>query len=178
MLTGTIMSVILSDQCYTWSDDDKDKTRRRAAETPRCSGAPAAAAEIDPARFADRAVQTMRQAGMQMRRGARTWPQVLPVGEFSGATAADGLRAARDIFTGGGVCRQLSPGPRDSRRDLRHQPRVAASPRGTLRRHHEPAASHPSYLDRCGGWRHDSGQHVGRLARRNSGGFVLFGGGR
>lgn len=178
MLTGTFVFVIVSDQCYTWSDDDRDKTRRRAAETSRRSGAPTAAAEIDPARFADRAVQTMRQVRMQMRRRARTWPQVLSVCEFSGAAAANGLRAARDISTCGGVCRQLSPGPRDSRRGLRHQPRVAASPRSTLRRHPEPAASHISDLDRCAGRRRDSGQHVGQLARRNSGEFILFGGGR
>ena len=178
MLSERFMSDILSDQYITWSDEDRNRIRRRATQTPQRSGTPAAAVEIDPARIADRAVQAMRQAGMQMRRGARTWPQVLPVGEFSGTTAADGLCAEGNVSAGGRVCRQLSPGPRRSGRDLRHQSRVAAPARGALEERHERIAGCPAHCDRCGGGRRTAGQYAGRLARREPPEFVFCGGRR
>lgn len=178
MLTHFGSIVLISDQCYTWSDEYTKRTSCRIAQTPQRSGAPLAAAAIDPARFADRALQAMRQAGMQMRRRARTWPQVLPVGEFSWATAADGLRTAGGVSAGGRVCRQLSTGARDSGRDLRHQPRAAAQARGAVEEHHERLGGRVVRFFGCeSGWR-ASGQHAGQLARRVPEAFALRGGRR
>jgi hypothetical protein len=60
-----------------------------------------APAQGDPARLTDGALQTLRQARVQMLRRPRPWTQVLPFGELSGLTAADGLCVAgvsRSVF--------------------------------------------------------------------------------
>ena len=178
MLSGMALFRIQSDQFYTWSDEHTDRTCCCASEASPYPSRSVAPASIDPAWFAHRAIQAMREAWMQVCRWSRTWTQVLSLRELSGPAAADGLCAPGGLQAGFRAPRQLSTSQRDSGGDQRDQPRVAASPRGTLRRHHEPAANHSSYLDRCGGWRCDRGQHVGRLARRNPGEFILFGGGR
>lgn len=176
MLSDIYSHGILSDQLYTWSDEHTDGTRCCTSQTPQLPCTPAAPAQSHPARFPHRALQTVWQAGMQMRRWPRSWPQVLFVGELSRPAAADGLRAPGDLWTGVGVSRQLSPDPRDSGRDLRDQPRVAASSRGALKRRHEPMANHPTWSDRCGSWRRASGQYAGWLARRKPGEFTCCGG--
>src|ERR1039458_10001948 len=91
----------------------------------------------DPARFSHRALQTMRQAGLQMRRGPRPWAQILFVGQLSGVAAANGLRTAGILRANGGVPVELPPSPRDLRDDLRDQPRVASPSRGALEDRHE-----------------------------------------
>ena len=102
MLTKISLTVLLSDQFYTWSDEHTERTRCRTAKTPQCSCASTAPAHIDPARLPHRAIQTMWQARMQMRRRPRTWPQILSVGELSGPAAANGLRAAGGVWANGG----------------------------------------------------------------------------
>src|SRR5687768_14873712 len=64
-----------SDQLYTWSDRDGNPIQCRIAKAPQRSPAPTASAESDPPRLPDRALQTMWQAGMQMRRRPRPWPK-------------------------------------------------------------------------------------------------------
>src|SRR5215472_4460118 len=86
--------VIESDQLYTWSDEDPAPHHRWLAEAPRFTPAPTASAPSDPSWFSHRTLQTMRQAGMQVRRRPRSWPQVLFVGQLSRLAAADGLCAA------------------------------------------------------------------------------------
>src|SRR4029453_10302543 len=105
--------VLESDQLYTWSDEDSEPVHCRIAETPQHSPAPTAPASSDPPRFSHRTLQTMRQAGMQMRRRSRPWPQVLPIGQLPGLAAANGLRAAGALRANGGVPGQLPPSPRD-----------------------------------------------------------------
>jgi hypothetical protein len=61
---------------------------------------------------------------------------------------------------------------------LRDQPRVAAPPRGAVTRLHEPVSSCPACTDRGGGWRGNSGQYAGWLARQKPGGFIFCGGWR
>src|SRR5437870_5286820 len=48
----------------------------RLEKTPPTASAPVASAQGDSARLADRALQMLRQAGVQMRRRSRPWPQV------------------------------------------------------------------------------------------------------
>src|ERR1700745_3353995 len=133
-------AVVESDQLYTWSDENPEPTRCRIAETPQCAPAPIASAPSDPPRFSHRTLQTMRQAGMQMRRRSRPWPQVLPIGQLPGLAAANGLRAAGALRANGGVPGQLPPSPRDPGGDLRDQPRTAAPPRGALKACNAPSA--------------------------------------
>ena len=178
MLTSISFDSLLSDQLFTWSDGYSERIRCRAAKTPQRSCAPTSPAEIDSARFAYRAIQAMWQAGMQMRRWARTWPQVLSVGKLSGPAAANGLCAAGCLRPNSGVSRQLSPKPRDSGDDLRDQPRIVAPSRGALKRCYERAAGCRPRPYRCGIGRRVSRQYAGRLARRQRGEFVFCGGGR
>src|SRR6516164_9414176 len=130
--------VIVSDQLYTWSDENSEPDYPRLAKTPRRSPAPTASTPGDPARVSHRALQTMRQAGMQVRRRSRSWPQVLFVGQLSRLAAANGLCAAGVSRSDGRVPGQLPSSPRDPRSDLRDQPRTAAAPRGALTACHAP----------------------------------------
>ena len=161
-----------SDQFDTWSDEKRKPTRRGTAETAQRSSAPITPAPIDPARFSHRALQTMRQAGMQMRRQPRSWPQVLSVGQLPGLAAADGLRTAGMLRANGGVAGQLSPSPRDPRGDLRDQPRTAAPARGALKVGYAPNAFFSPHTDRCGIGRRTPRQYARSLARRQSKDFA------
>src|SRR5271168_645687 len=53
-----------------------------------------AALTCGSARFPHRTLQPLRQARLPLCRGQGPGSEVLPVGEFSGRTLADGLRAA------------------------------------------------------------------------------------
>src|SRR3982751_4665625 len=65
-----------SDQLYTWSDEQHTEGAiGDLAQTPHCSSAPTTAAPGDPAWLPDRALQALRQAGMQMRRRSRSRPK-------------------------------------------------------------------------------------------------------
>src|SRR5216684_3814748 len=95
-----------SDQLDTWSDiHEEDRACCQLAKTPSSPPAPTAPAQGDPARLADRALQTLWQARMQMRRRPRPWPQVLSFGELPGIAAADGLCAAGISRSDCRVCR-------------------------------------------------------------------------
>ena len=176
MLIGSCLDGVLSDQLYTWSDEHTHGTRCCTSQTPQRPCASAAVPPIDPARLSNRAIQAMRQAGMQMRRWSGAWTQVLSVSELSRPASADGLRAPGGSWASFGISCQLSADARDSRRNLRDQPRVAAPPRGALTRLHEPVALRPACTDRRGGWRGSSGQYAGGLARRKPGEFIFCGG--
>src|SRR5215472_12569713 len=95
--------VIQSYQLQTCSDDHPESAHGRLAETPQRPPAPTASAFSDPSRFSHRALQTMRQAGMPLRRRTGPWPQVLFVGQLSRLAAADGLRAAGVLPSDGSV---------------------------------------------------------------------------
>src|SRR6266851_585280 len=147
-------SQLESDQLYTWSDHNGKRARCQLEKTPSSSPAPTAPAQGDPARLADRALQTLRQAGVQMRRRSRPWPQVLPFGEPPGLAATNGLCAAGVSRPDCRVRRQLPPSPRDIRGDLRDQPRTTAPPGGALKARHERSALRPPFINRCWiGWR-------------------------
>jgi hypothetical protein len=178
MLTRISLIALISDQLYTWSDGYTKKIRCRAAKTPQRSCAPTSPSEIDPARLPNRALQALRQAGMQVCRWARPWAEVLSVSKLSRPATANGLRAAGSLWANNGVSRQLSPDPRDSGNDLRDQSGTSAPPRGALERHHERVIGRPPRLDRCGiGWR-VSRQYARSLDRRRSAELVLCGGSR
>src|SRR5664280_1395083 len=143
-----------SDQLYTWSDKNGKPACCRLEKTPPSPPAPTAPAQGDPARLADRTLQTLWQARVQMRRRPRPWPQILPFGEPPGLAATNGLCAAGVSRPDYRVYRQLPPGPRDLRSHLRDQPRTAAPPGGALNGHHERISVRHPYANRCWiGWR-------------------------
>jgi hypothetical protein len=178
MLKAVWIFVLVSDQLYNWSDESSKRIRCRASKTAQRSCASTPPTTIDSARFPDRAIQTLWQAGMQMHRGSRTWPQVLPVHQLPRPEAADGLCAAGSCPPGGRVSVQLSSGARDPGPDLRDQPRVAAPARGALKGCHERIADSLLSTDRCRAGGRAVGEHAGRLARGKPRSIVPPGGRR
>jgi hypothetical protein len=160
---------VQSDQLYTWSEQIEDQAHRRLEKTPSSSFAPTAPTQSNPARLVDRALQTLWQAWVQMRRRSRSWPQVLSVGELPGPAAANGLRPAGRSPTDHRFSGQLPPSSRDLRRDQRDQSRTFAPPRAALLRvRHEPRIGRPSRTDRYEVERRASCQYGRKLARRRS----------
>ena len=142
-----------SDQLSTWSDGIPDTIDRRLAQTPSSAAAATAAARYHPAGLSHRALQTLRQARMQVCRRPRSWSQVLSVSKLSGPTAADGLCAAGVLRADQRVAGQLPANSRASRTDLRDQPRTPASPRGTVKGLCEHSTRHSSRPAGCRvGW--------------------------
>src|SRR5215831_7454675 len=135
----------LADQLYTWTDNHA----LQAAQTDFCCLAPApppatapyAAARSFAPWFSHRALQTLWQAGLQMRPRPRPRPKVLPVGKSLWATAANGLRSAGLSPRNHRISSQLSATPSDFGRDLRHQSRVVVPSRGILRNCYESCPS-------------------------------------
>src|ERR1051325_1602425 len=145
---------IESDQLSTCSNRNGKRADCHLEKPPSSATAPVPSAQDDPSRLADRALQTLWQAGLQMRRGSRPRPQVLSVGESFGLAATDGLCAAGISRPGCRIRRQLSPSPRNPGSDLRDQPRTATPPRGALKAYHERGALRPLSTNRCWiGWR-------------------------
>jgi len=157
--------MLLSDQLLTWSDEDIKANYGRLAKTPPSAPAPAASAQSRPAWLPHRALQTLRQARLQMRPRPRSWPQVLSVGKLSRPASANGLRPARVLRAGERVPGQLPPRSPDLGGDLRDQPRAPAPPRGALKHRHERSALNPPRTDRSGTGRRAPRQYARQLAR-------------
>jgi hypothetical protein len=124
---------ILSDQLFTWSDRRGRKIHIRVEKAPPGTSAQTSLPDRHPARLSYRTLQALWQAGLQMREGSWSRPQVLPVCELSPYTPANGVRTARVLPADQEVSYELSARSRDLRRDLRDQSRTAAQARGALR---------------------------------------------
>lgn len=157
--------MLVSDQLLTWSDENTEADHDRLAKTPPSAPAPAAPAQSCPPWFPHRALQTLRQARMQMRPRPRSWPQVLPVGELPRPAPANGLCPARVLRAGERVPGQLPPRSPDLGGDLRDQPRAPTPSREALKDRHERSAVSPAYTDRSGSGRRAPRQYARQLAR-------------
>lgn len=137
---------LLSDHVYDWSARSIKQVIVGVAQTTASVAAQTSALGCGATRLADRTLQALRQTGMQMCRGSRAWPKVLPVGELSRRATADGLRAPGKSGNHSRARRQLPRGAHDARRGLRDQPRAVTAPRGALRVGGERnlAAAHPT----------------------------------
>lgn len=126
-----------ADQLYTWSDNYASHITQTAlvrfAQAAAAVVAPVASARAFTAWLAHRALQTLRQAGMQMRPRSRAWPQVLPLRELFRPEAANGLRAPGVSRSDHRISGPSPSSPRNLGGNLRDQSRTAASPRDTLR---------------------------------------------
>lgn len=155
---------LLSDQFLTWSANGYSVVN--FTQPPRAIAEANAGVGDALAGLAYQTLQALRQTWLQVRRRPRSWTQVLPVGELSRASAANGLRAASQLRRRHRAPGELSPGPRDHRRDLRNQPRTIAPPRGALRGDGEPAAASAHPLHRSAIGRRTHRQHARGLAHR------------
>jgi len=157
--------MVFSDQLLTWSDEKVEADHRRLAKAPPSASAPTAPTQGCPPGLSHRALQTLRQARMQMRPRPRSWPQVLSVGELSRPASANGLRPARVLRPGERVSGQLPPRPPDPGGDLRDQPRAPTTSREALKDCHERSAVSPARTDRSRTGRHTPRQYARQLAR-------------
>ena len=157
--------MLVSDQLLTWSDENIETDHRRLAKAPPSAPAPIAPAQSGPPWFPYRALQTMWQAWLQVRRRPRSWSQILSVGELSRPAPANGLRPARVLRAGERVAGQLPPRPPDPGGDLRDQPRAPTPSREALKDRHERSAVIPPRADRSGTGRRAPRQYARQLAR-------------
>ena len=167
---------LLSDQLDTWSDTNAERTDCHIAKAPQSSPAQTAPTQGDPPRLPDRTLQTLWQTGMQVRRRARSWSQVLSFGQLPGVETANGLRTTGVSRSGCRVRCQLPASPRDLGGGLRDQPRTSPPSRGALKIRHDWRAGHPPCDDdRCEFGRRAPRQYARRLARRRPNGFANCG---
>lgn len=160
-----ISNGLISDQSFLWSARYEREIFFRSEETPQLPAAQAATTGLHPPGFSHRAVQALWKTRMQVRRRSRARPQVLPFGQLPWQVTANGLRSPKRLRRGQRAHRQLSAGTRNSRRDIRDQPRIAAPKRGALRSRGEPG-THCAYCPhRHSGWRSSYCQHARRLDR-------------
>ena len=165
-------TALQADQLYTWPDTHALPTAQtnfcRVASTPPTALAPPATPRSSFAGLPHRALQTMRQAGMQVRPRSRSWPQVLPLGQSLWPATANGLPPPGLSKPGQRVSRQLPSSPRDLGRGLRHQSRTAMPPRGALSHSHETCSGLALLSLRSQTRRPAPGQYALRLARRRT----------
>jgi hypothetical protein len=166
-----IVRMLLSDQLYNWSDNYDETALSRVAKTAECPDPGPAAPGTPPARIVDRALQTLRKAGLSVRQRTRPRPQVLPVGQPDGRPARDGLRASRAPRTGRGRSGEPPARPADTQRDLPDKPRIASSSRTPVGNRD---VSRPGHLRPSGG--HGGRQHDPRPAEGRAAGGVHHGG--
>jgi hypothetical protein len=157
--------MLVSDQLLTWSDENREADHRRLAKAPPSAPAPIAPAQSGPPWFPYRALQTLRQAWLQVRRRPRSWSQVLSVGELPRPASANGLCPARVIRAGERVPGQLPPRPPDPGRDLRDQPRAPTPSREALKDRHERSAANSPRADRSRTGQRAPRQYARQLAR-------------
>ena len=157
--------VLLSDQLLAWSAHGRYSVVD-FTQASRPVAAANAGSGYAPAWLAHRTLQALRQTWLQVRRWARSWPQVLFVRELSRAPTANGLRASGRLRRRHPTFGELPQGPRDHRRDLRNQPRTITPPRGALRGLGEPDAAFTHPLHRFAIGRRTHRQHARGLAHR------------
>lgn len=152
-----------SDQLNTWSDKDERTLDPSPAAAQDNLAWPVAVHGYGAAGLADRALQTMRQAELQMRQGPRSWSQILPFRQPQRRPSRDGLCAQSAPRRGDPSLGTLSPHPGDPRRAVRDQSRAVAPARGVLSRGGERGRDHACRpCDRC--CQSGDGQYGRRLA--------------
>jgi len=154
-----------SDQLSTWSVRHARQTRSNAATPTHLPSTPAPGAPGHPPRLSDRALQALRQAGLQVCHRSRPRSQVLSVDQPQRRASTDGLCPPGLRGTGPRVSGQLSAHAGDPGGDLHHQPRAAAPPRAALRWRGERFDSIAHRPRRRPPRRHAHRQYAGELPR-------------
>ncbi len=159
---------LLSDHAYDWSDRSFKQVIVGVEKAQAIVAAQTSAIGCGTARLIDRALQALRQAGLQMCRRSRPRPEVLPVGELSRRATADGLRAPGKSGRHSRARRQLPRGAHVARGGLRDQPRAVTAPRGALRSGGERNVAAAHDTDRRFRRRAARRQHARGMARRRA----------
>lgn len=128
--------VISSDQLHDWSDRLDFIRNIGAAQATSGVATAASFSQINLARLGHRAIQTLRQVGLQLHARTRAWSEVLLVCQSFWHAPGDGVRAVGVSGAGNLARRQLSTRASNARRDLRDQSRTLATTRGArIERH-------------------------------------------
>ena len=135
----------ISDQCYDWSEQ-RHPNRFHAGLAPEkeATAQPTTSPGGGALRFAHRAVQAVRKAGMQMCPGAGTWSKVLPFDQPVRNETPDGLRARRISTASTRLCGELPSCARHSQAGLRNQSRTVATASAIVETDHECDGHHPA----------------------------------
>ena len=156
---------IYSDQLYMWSVINGRANHFRAQATSQAIAAQAPAPGRRASWLPDRALQTLRQSELQVRRWSRPRSQVLPLGKLPGPLTADGLRPPGRVRAGQRTHGQPRPGAGNFGGDFRDQPRTAAPARAALRCAGEPDTPVAHRSHRRANGCHVAGQHARRHDR-------------
>ena len=171
-MRGSGLQGKLADQLYTCTDNHALQCAQTdfccSAQAPKAAIAANTTARSTPSWLSHRALQTLRQTGLQVRSRPWSWSEVLPLGQSLRATAANGLHSPGLLPPDHRISGQLSTAPSDLGGDLRHQSRAAIPPRSTLRNRHEPCPSLGLGSLGCRSWQSASRQHALCLARQRS----------
>ena len=159
---------LISDHVYDWSAQSIEQIIIGVAQTQASVAAQTAAVGCGAARLADRALQALREAGLQMCRRSRPRAEVLPVSELSRRAAADGLRSTGKSGSHSRPRRQLPRSAHDARGGLRDQPRAVTAPRGAVRAGGERNVTAARSTDRRIRRRAASRQHGRGMAPRRA----------
>lgn len=158
----------MSVQLFNWSAIYAHLSRRVAPQAPGFSAIVAAADGGERPWLVDRALSSLREAGLSLRKKPRPRSQVLSFGKLSGPAAGDAIREPGAKSGGGKVAKELPLGPENHGEDFCDQPRVAAAPGAALNHGAagEPANRRPAARP---GLRHHAGNVSadvrGRLTR-------------
>lgn len=134
---------IPSDQLFRWSENYERRYAYKEEIIPISTKASSgfatqtSSSRRHSSRFPHRTLQALWQAWLQVRQWPRPRPQILSVGEFPEFAPASGLCPTEASRQDQAISRQLSACSRSVRRNLRDQPRIAASEGGALRTHDE-----------------------------------------
>ena len=88
-------------------------------------------------RLTDRTLHPLWQTRMQVRKHSRPWSQILSVGQLSGSQTRTRIRPSERSSKSRGITHQLSDDQADLRRDLKHQPRAAATQKRVVKNAYE-----------------------------------------
>lgn len=159
---------VLSDQLHNWSDRNEETSKFCPPATSQGAPAATAGSRPHPSWLAHRTLQAVRQTWLQVCRRARSWPQVLPLGNATPRKAPDGLRSPGLPAGGHSVAGQLPFRSTDFRRDLRDQPRTAPPKGATVGQLHGQRCDTPWRDDRCQRCGNPGRQHASVATRRQS----------
>ena len=154
--------LILSDAFAKQSDEPQGSFPRGSTRTTPPDRRGHAAGRARDARNAAGRLQALRPAKLPLCQWAWTWPEALSLGQSKGRPPAPRLCAQYRRRSRRSIHQQLARYTRCARRDLRHQHRASATPRGAWIDRHESRAR-PVRLDPGG--RH-SCRHGHGLSRR------------
>ena len=123
--------LIPSDYLPIRSDEHSQSIRFSPTKTPQQTAARLATTRPPAARLVDRDLQEMRSTNLSLSRWSGTRPQAVSGDQSARRPPSQRICTKCRLRTGHRMARQLSLAARYTQRDLRHQCRTSASPRGS-----------------------------------------------